>query len=142
MVKYGHLLLRSKERLGKIPYSSRIGGFSVDYKRENLFFSFLNASSSLKVLKDGRVEVEWELANLDQDLYSESWKDLELSPADLTAEFLTSLPLIDLYSGIFTTEEAEKKNLSIEAKIISFSLREEKEDKHFDFKITEDNAEL
>ena len=142
MVKYGHLLLRSKERVSTIPYSTRIGGFSTDYKGQNLLFSFLNASSSLKVLEDGRLEVEWELSNLDQDLYREEWKAFGLSPSDLTAEFLTSLSLVDFYGGIFSTEEAEKNNNSLGAKIISFSLREGDADKHFNFKITDETIGL
>ena len=142
MVKYGYLVLRTKERLGTIPYSTRIGGFSVDYKGGNLFFSFLNASSSLKVLKDGRVEVEWDLANLDQDLYLDNWRNLKLSSSQLTAEFLTSLPLTDLYGGIFSTETSEINNNSLEAEIISFRLRDEDRDKFFDFKIEDKIVKL
>jgi hypothetical protein len=137
MVKYGNLILRTKDGFGKVPYSARIGGFIVDYRGKELTFYFLNATSSVKILTDGRVEMEWDLSNLDQDLYREDWEKLGLLPEDLTAEFLTSLRLIDFYGGIYPNEDAEKNDESIEASIISFSLRDENSDKHFNFEISD-----
>ncbi len=60
MVKYGNLVPRIQESFGEAPYSARIGGFAVEYKGQDLEFNFLNASSSAKVLKDGKIEVEWD----------------------------------------------------------------------------------
>jgi hypothetical protein len=136
MIKYGNLVLKTEQKFYELPYSSRIGGFAVEYKGKDLEFNFLNASSSAKIIDDGKVQVEWDLSILDQDTYREEWKKLGISDKDLTAKFLTSLDLIDLYGGIYFGENAEKTDNSASAVVVSFSLRDENSDETFNFSIS------
>jgi len=136
MVKYGNLILKTEQKFYELPYSARIGGFAVEYKGKDLEFNFLNASSTTKVLDDGKVQVEWDLSTLDQDTYKDEWEKLEISVKELTAKFLTSLDLLDLYGGVYFGENAEKTDISASAVVVSFSLRDENSDETFNFKIS------